>query len=101
MQNFRTYQLAKVLYLETRKLRLRGAVRDQLERAALSIATNLAEGSGKIGEKDRRRFFQIAMGSLRETQALLDITESHEAAKLADQLGASLYRLLRNPGPGI
>ncbi len=101
MQKFRTYQLAKALYRETKKLRLRGAVRDQLERAALSIATNLAEGSGKIGEKDRRRFFQIAMGSLRETQALLDITDSTEAAKLADQLGANLYRLLRNPGPGI
>jgi four helix bundle protein len=101
MQKFRTFQMAKVLYLETKKLRLRGAVRDQLERAALSIATNLAEGSGKIGEKDRRRFFQIAMGSLRETQALLEITENHEAAKLADQLGASLYQLLLNPGPGI
>ena len=99
MKNFRTFQLAKTLYLETRKLRLKGAVRDQLERASLSIVTNLAEGSGKLG-KDRKRFFQIAMGSLRETQALLEISESQEAAKIADQLGANLYRLLQNPGPG-
>ena len=101
MKNFKTFQLAKDLYKETKSLKLRGTIRDQPERASLSIVLNLAEGSGKAGAKERKRFFQIAMGSLRETQALLELTESKEAAKLADQLGAFLYRLLQNPGPGL
>jgi len=99
MQNFRTYQLAKVLYLETRKLRLRGAVRDQLERAALSIATNLAEGSGKIGEKDRRRFYSMAFCSVREVQAITLILENQELGQQIDKIAASCHCLLRAVQP--
>jgi four helix bundle protein len=33
---------------------------DQLNRAALSVATNLAEGNGRFTVADRRNFFGIA-----------------------------------------
>ena len=99
MKNFRTYDLALELYQECQKIKVRKAeLRDQFERASLSIVLNLAEGSGKLTVKDRRRFYSIAMGSLRETQALLGILAEVKAAALADKLGASLYRLLQNPG---
>jgi four helix bundle protein len=46
---------------------------DQFERAADSIALNIAEGNGKYSGKDRCRFFDIAKGSGLETAACLDI----------------------------
>ena len=44
-----------------------------LERAATSIAPNIAEGNGKYTAADRCRFFDIARGSATECAAALDI----------------------------
>ena len=50
-----------------------GDVKDQLNRAAESVALNIAEGNGKYSAKDRCRFFDIAHGSALECAAGLDI----------------------------
>ena len=96
MKNFRTFDLAVVFYHQSRKLKLGGAPRDQLHRAALSIPLNLCEGRGKPTRKDQVRFFHIAMGSVRECQGLLQIVgeQSSECARTLDRLAASLYRLI-------
>ena len=88
--------LAILFYRTIQSLHLTGELRDQLSRAALSIVANLGEGTGRGTFPDKRRFFHIAMGSLRECQALLLVTtvESPEAIKLADQLGGALHRLI-------
>jgi four helix bundle protein len=50
-----------------------GFLVDQLNRAALSVATNLAEGNGRFTKPDRRNFFANARGSAQECVPLLRV----------------------------
>ena len=50
----------------------------QLRRAAMSIPLNIAEGAGKTGAPDKRRYYSIARGSLLETAAIFDLLVAWE-----------------------
>jgi four helix bundle protein len=95
MKNFRTYQLALELNRKAGQVKLKSHYRDQFERAVLSVALNLAEGSAKESAKDRARFYQIAFGSLREVQAMIEILNITELNEISRQLGGSLFNLCR------
>ena len=99
LQSFRSYQTALQLYRLTRPLRLPRHLRDQLDRASSSIALNLAEGYGRSSPADKRRHYQIAMGSLREVQSIIDLSgiPAGQVTQTADHLGACLYRLITRP----
>jgi four helix bundle protein len=43
----------------------------QLKEAALSVETNLAEGSGKEGSQEFKRYVSISLGSICEVESLL------------------------------
>mgnify|MGYP003502239429 CR=1 FL=1 len=93
MKNFRTYNLALASYKKAKSLSLKGALRDQFERASLSVVLNLNEGSAKFSRKDRKKFYNIALGSFRECQSILEIIENKTLLEEADVLGAHLYML--------
>ena len=96
MKNFKTYQLAIKFYHKTKKLHLREPFKNQFERAIVSIILNIAEGSAKPTAKDRRKFYHISLGSLRETQAIIDMINHVELKKECDILGGYLYKLCKN-----
>ena len=50
-----------------------GFLANQLNRAALSISANLAEGNGRFTKADRKNFFIIARGSVQECVPLLEL----------------------------
>ncbi|MCB9083614.1 MAG: four helix bundle protein [Bdellovibrionaceae bacterium] len=92
---FRTLDLAVEFCQKVKLLKLPIHLRDQMLRASSSVALNLAEGSGKPSAKDKRRFYSISLGSLRECQAILRIEDidDFDLLDLADHLGASIYKL--------
>jgi four helix bundle protein len=45
----------------------------QIRRAALSVHLNIAEGASRKSETERKRYFEIARGSVIEIDAALDI----------------------------
>ncbi len=98
MKTFKTLDLAVEFYNQVQEIKVTGNLKDQLHRAASSIALNLSEGNAKASVKEKRHFFQTAYGSLRECQTvfrLLKVTDA-TAVKTADQLGAYLYKLVNS-----
>ena len=73
----------------------------QLRRAAISVPTNIVEGCGRQGRKELKHFANIAMGSLAETEYLLELScrlaylsveEHKEIETMRAYVGALLWR---------
>ena len=60
MKKFKTYHLASQFYHKSNSLCLRGPIKNQFQRASLSIVLNLAEGSAKSSHKERKKFYEIS-----------------------------------------
>ena len=83
------WNYAKDLAVEIYKLTMDGelsrgfGLRDQLRRAAVSIASNIAECSEKNSNRDFARFLYIAKGSIAEL--VTQLTIAHEIGYLCKE----------------
>lgn len=73
------YKAGKVLIKEVYRLLKKFpkeeqyAMCDQLRRAAISVTSNIAEGSGRNTNKEKMRFLEISYGSLMEVLSQMDV----------------------------
>jgi four helix bundle protein len=51
----------------------RSHLADQLQRAAMSVPLNIAEGAGEFSRKEKARLYRIALRSATECAAIIDI----------------------------
>jgi len=87
MRNFRKYdvwidgmELVNSIYDVTEKLpnNERFALISQMTRSAISIPSNIAEGSGRNSEKDFARFLEFSLGSAYELETQIRIAEKRK-----------------------
>lgn len=60
----------------------------QMRRAAVSVSSNIAEGSGRVSDKDFGRFIEIAYGSVMEVASQAEI--AHRQRLLSGELNNEL-----------
>lgn len=99
-------QLAHLIYLLTKSFppSEKFGLVSQLRRAAISVVLNIIEGYARFRTKSHINFLEIAFGSLKETQYLIEfcfeemlITEKNyqKAKDLCDEVARILYSKMR------
>ena len=109
-QNLRVWQKAMELTVEIYRLvqllpkKETYALSDQMRRAVVSVASNIAEGQGRITAREFINFLGFSRGSLKELETQLRICElvgymTEEeisfAMKLCDEIGKMLSNLIK------
>jgi four helix bundle protein len=83
-------------------------LRDQFERASLSIILNLAEGCGRVSRRQKRYHYSVARGSATECAAITDVLrmrrlspapDCFRARSLAIRCVQMLSKLVESLGP--
>ena len=95
----RSHQLVLALYRHTSRFPTneRFGITTQLRRAAVSVPTNIAEGSKRTSPKDYAHFLNVAEGSLSETEYLVQLSPDlgYIEPEPADTLLCEISELLR------
>ena len=77
-------QNVKVLTFMKSNSSLDPYLHDQWKRASLSILLNLAEGTGRMSDQDKKHFFTIARGSVYESVAILSLLKDMQSISEKD-----------------
>ena len=99
------YQLSKMLVTDIYKLIERfpkvesHALSDQMRRAAISIPSNIAEGTSKASPKEQFHFIEIAYGSLMEIMCQAEIAFdqqyiTRDDLTLIEEKVVSIYKMI-------
>ena len=67
----------------------------QIRRAAVSIPSNIAEGAGRKGDNEFKRFLFIALGSLSEVETQLEISQRLDYINNIEEINKRIY-FIRN-----
>jgi four helix bundle protein len=94
-QKLDIYSISRQFVLECYRLTKKFPVEEkfamvaQIRRAALSVHLNIAEGASRKSEVERKRFYEVAGGSVIEIDAALDIASDlgYLKEKETDNLG--------------
>lgn len=104
-KNLEVYRLSLQLMEETYKI-TKSFPKDeqyilvsQLRRAAISVCSNIAEGASRISKREKKRFYEIARGSIVEIDTQLEIScilkySEKEKQVLILSIIASLFKML-------
>jgi four helix bundle protein len=110
-RELRVWQEGKDLAVRIYRLTSKGmlskdyGLKDQMQRAAVSIPCNIAEGYERNSNKDFVRFLMIAKGSLSELRTLIEIayeigyltkSELEEIGECSKKLGAMMTKLIQS-----
>lgn len=89
---FECYKLTKIFPADEKF-----GMTSQIRRAALSVHLNIAEGSSRKSEVERKRYYEIARGSVIEIDAALDIAKEIEYLNNYDltNLGESMIKCFK------
>ena len=83
----------------------RSYLADQLQRAAISVALNIAEGAGEFSKREKARLYRIALRSATECAAIIDVsrllglnheTELETARQLLLRIVSMLTRMAKS-----
>lgn len=101
-EEIKAWQEAKKLAMMVYAMTGRGAfakdfgLKDQIQRAAVSVSSNIAEGFSRSGNKEFANFLWIAKGSAAEVQSQLHI--AREIGYIGDEVFNEIYECARGCG---
>lgn len=101
--NLEVYKSSRKLTLEVYRITKqfpeieRYGIVSQLRRAALSIHLNIAEGSSRKSQTERRRYYEIARGSLIEVDTAIGVSFDLSYATFSEleNLGDSIIQTFK------